>query len=98
MYYGHHIIIINLILALPITHYNSKDKLGSTGCIGPAQSLARAAFGRDACLVSGYISKQLIRTCLIVSNATIAQNTVRGHRTDGPVMNTTAKIALIQWP
>ena len=42
-----------------------------TYCTDPVGSLVPAAFGRDACLVSGFISKELIRSCLIVSSATI---------------------------
>ena len=42
-----------------------------TQCTDPLGSLVPATFGRDACLVSGFISKELIRSCLIVSSATI---------------------------
>ena len=42
-----------------------------TKCTDPVESLVPAAFGRDACLVSGFISKELIRSCLILSSATI---------------------------
>ena len=59
-------------------------------------SLVPAAVVHVVCLVYGAISIELIRSCFIVSSATTEKNPSKGHRQDGSVMNSTAKIALTQ--
>ena len=67
--------------------YSSQDQPGFTWCtdlVGAWSQWPLAKIkGCDACLVSGFIIKELIRSCLIVSSATIERIQV----------GTTAKIA-----